>query len=74
MIVMEYFSFENQDNVFRYELGGALYLGYGSALVSLLAALCCFCMPGEKEQKNTYSPTTYKPPISYTSKPVAEYV
>lgn len=54
MITQDFFSYTNQDNLIRYEIGAALYLGYVSAFLSLVTGLSCFYCPGEKDDVNEY--------------------
>lgn len=54
MITQDFFSYTNQDNLIRYEIGAALYLGYVSAFLSLVTGLSCFACPGEKDDVDEY--------------------
>ena len=58
VVIKEFFAYENQDNVFRYELGGAVYFGYSSGFISLAASLSCLCMAGPKE--SSYVSASYR--------------
>jgi len=54
MITKDFFSFTNQDNMIRYEIGAALYLGFVSAFLSLMTGLGCFMCPGERDEADEY--------------------
>ncbi|XP_076804860.1 claudin-3-like isoform X2 [Clavelina lepadiformis] len=78
LVVREYFSWENQDNIFRYEIGAAVYLGYVSSFFSIFAAIACGCMPGPRDETKDYAPRytpSYKPSANgYVTKDKMEYV
>lgn len=54
MIVQDFFSFETQDNLIKYELGPTLFVGYISTFLSLLAGLVTCCLPGPKSEDHDY--------------------
>ncbi|CAK8698659.1 unnamed protein product [Clavelina lepadiformis] len=80
-IYNEFFSFENQAGMFKWELGAAVYLGFVSSVFSALAFLACVCMPGPRDDGPTtpykYQPgkfniTTLPSQLNYTHKSMLE--
>lgn len=59
VLVRTFFSLQDQDNLIRYEIGAALYLGFGGSFVHVCAGITCFMWPGPKDDAMEYD---YKVP------------
>ncbi|XP_039250769.1 claudin-19-like [Styela clava] len=74
MIIQDFFSYTNYDNMMRYTLGATMYVGIFSAILSFSAGVIFLCLPGPKEEQEkkfnfeynrSTARSTYKRPIRY---------
>ena len=56
-LIRTFFSWQDEDNLIRYEIGAGLYFGFAGSFLHVCAGITCFLWPGEKEDSVDYKYT-----------------